>query len=203
MLGWLRNLRICVRKRFCRDFEVTGRPFVPFFPMIATAPARHDQHTHFIGEVEKFIAFQFSFQANGVQVHVANVAELCLELLPGAAQKHVGGPPCATDEYFLAIDSEEQRACVRFYDFTRCKVEHLSRLTHRTVQFRGNLSNTEPNILLVGNCPINDEACRERIEILRPERSGPPQLWFLHSQLRKLFGTEADRTSFPASSFTS
>ena len=66
------------------DFKIAGFPLVPFFPMTAAAPTRHHQHAHLVSEIEKLVASEFPFQPDGVQVHVANVAELRFQFLLGS-----------------------------------------------------------------------------------------------------------------------
>ncbi len=55
---------------------IASRPFIPVLPVIAAAPARHDQNSHPICQVEHLVAAQLAFPANRVRMHVLHIIEL-------------------------------------------------------------------------------------------------------------------------------
>ena len=61
------------------DFEIARLPFLPQLPMIAAAPARHNQHALLICEIVELIRLHLSFQTDCVQVHLADVAKICFQ----------------------------------------------------------------------------------------------------------------------------
>ena len=59
-----------------------------------------------VGEVEKFLGFELAFEADGVESHVADVAEFVVQALRIFAQHQVGGPTAAANQNILAVDVE-------------------------------------------------------------------------------------------------
>ncbi len=55
-------------------------PILPALPGVATSPAGHDQNAELVGFFEEFVAVEPSFQPNGIEVHVADVGEIGIEL---------------------------------------------------------------------------------------------------------------------------
>ena len=49
--------------------------------MVAAAPARHDQNSFAVRQIKKFLGLELAFQTDGIQTHVADVAELVGEPL--------------------------------------------------------------------------------------------------------------------------
>ena len=70
------NLR---SQRVSSNCQVPGCPIFPVLPVIAAAPSGKDQDSQLVSEVEKVVRLQLPFQPNGVQVHIANVAQLRLQ----------------------------------------------------------------------------------------------------------------------------
>ena len=89
------------------DFEILRLPARPALPEIAAAPSGHDQNALAVGEVEEFLRFEFAFEADGVESHVADVAEFVVQALRVLAQHHVRGPAAAADQNVLAVDVED------------------------------------------------------------------------------------------------
>ena len=73
-LAWWRRRSICERKRGRGDGQIVGLSSLPVLPVVAAAPAKHDQDALLIGEMEELIGFELAFEANGVEVHVAHHA---------------------------------------------------------------------------------------------------------------------------------
>src|SRR5262249_54385724 len=64
-----------ITERLLCNLVIFGGPFCPMLPMITTTPARHDENTALIGEVEEFLGLELAFQADGIQPHVLDVVE--------------------------------------------------------------------------------------------------------------------------------
>ena len=89
-------------------------PLVPELPLVAAAPPGHDQEPVLVGEVVEELALQLPLEADGVEAHLARVAQLGLEPLAGRGpEHHVGSPAPAADEDRLAVDLEEAVALRR------------------------------------------------------------------------------------------
>src|SRR5580704_12963856 len=95
-----------IAKGLLGDFKILRLPAGPALPEIAAAPAGHDQDSIVIGDVEEFLSFELAFEADGVQSHVADVAEFVVQALGVFAHHHVWGPAAAADQDVLAIDVE-------------------------------------------------------------------------------------------------
>ena len=80
------------------------------FPVVAAAPAEHDKNSLLIGEMKEVFGLELAFKANGVQVHIADHAELIAQPVIVGAQEHVLRPAGAANEDRLAIDAEEAAA---------------------------------------------------------------------------------------------
>src|SRR5262249_31977702 len=90
-----------------RDLMIFGFPLVPVLPVIAAAPAGHDQNPITIREIEELVRLQLTFEANRIQTKVADVPKLVLDTLAIDTQKHVGRPAAAANQDFAVIDMEE------------------------------------------------------------------------------------------------
>ena len=95
-----------IAQRLLGDFKILRLPARPALPEIAAAPSGHDQNSFVVGDVEEFLGFELAFEADGVQSHVADVAEFVVQTLRVFAQHHVGSPAAAADQDVLAVDVE-------------------------------------------------------------------------------------------------
>src|SRR5260370_21458518 len=84
-----------------------GLPFIPLLPDVAATPAGHDQDAFLIGEVEAIIGFHLSFETNGVQMEMLDVAEFIAQALRSLPPEHVGRPAAAADQQRASVDVEE------------------------------------------------------------------------------------------------
>src|SRR5260370_38611429 len=103
-----------------------GLPFIPLLPDVAATPAGHDQDAFLIGEVEAIIGFHLSFETNGVQMEMLDVAEFIAQALRSLPPEHVGRPAAAADQQRASVAADE---AVFFFG-----------------QLRGDLADTEANI---------------------------------------------------------
>src|ERR1700731_4561087 len=81
-------------------------PFLPLLPVTGAGQASHDEDPVLIGEIKEVVADDLAFEAYRVEVHIADVFQLLF--LPGGrlAEHHVWCVAGATDEYPLAVDTE-------------------------------------------------------------------------------------------------
>ena len=70
-----------VAERQRRDPVVLGVPLVPFLPLVAAAPAGHQQDSVTVGRLVERLALQLAFQADRVEPHLLDVAHLRFESL--------------------------------------------------------------------------------------------------------------------------
>src|SRR5207237_3824748 len=82
-------------------------PMLPAFPGVATSPAGHDENAELVGLLEEFVAVEAAFEANGVEVHVANVSEVSVKFCGRPAEEQIGRPGSAANQNFAAIHFEE------------------------------------------------------------------------------------------------
>ena len=61
-------------KRCGCDVESSRLPLIPVLPVIAAAPAEHDEDSLLVGEMEEFVGLHLAFEADGIEVHVADHA---------------------------------------------------------------------------------------------------------------------------------
>jgi len=94
------------------DGQIGWGPVLPVLPVVAAAPAEHHEDTLLVGEVKELLGFKFAFQANGVEVHLADELELLAQAFGVGAQQHVLRPAGAADEDAFAVDAEESAAVV-------------------------------------------------------------------------------------------
>ena len=85
-------------------------PLVPLLPVIAAAPAGEHQDAHAVAEFQKMIVFELAFEAHGIEIHVAHVAQFGLLAFGRGAQQHVEGVARAADQDVLAVDVEQAMA---------------------------------------------------------------------------------------------
>src|SRR5580704_18041667 len=156
-------------------------PMLPALPSVAAAPSGHDQKAHSVGLVEELVAVDLAFQTDGVQAHVLDIVQVCVEALRGPAQEHIRGPGGAADQYVLTVDFEKTPAIAGQFgsDFTNSKIHD------GTVRFAARRDNPEVRLIKV------------RIAHL----VGPPELGLRQLKLRKLFGSEANGFGFFGSKF--
>src|SRR5258708_39474715 len=95
-----------IAERLLGDFKVLRLPSRPPFPEIAAAPSRHNKDSLAVGEVEKFLGFEFAFEADGVESHILNVTEFVFEALLVFSTHHFWRPSAAADQDVLAVDVE-------------------------------------------------------------------------------------------------
>ncbi len=60
--------------------------------------------------IEEFLRFQLSFQADGVQSHVLDIAKLVVHALRVLAQHHVRRLASAADQNVFSVDMESPPA---------------------------------------------------------------------------------------------
>src|SRR4051812_29156422 len=89
------------------DFVVLGLPALAKLPGIAAGPAGHDENAQAVGFFVELFAIEAAFEANRVQAHVADVAEVSVEALGRPAQENVGGPGSAADQEIATVDFEK------------------------------------------------------------------------------------------------
>ena len=77
------------------------------FPGIAATPAGHDQHAQSVSKREEIVGLDFSFEADGVQIHIERIFHLLVQALVIAAQQHVEAPTSAANQQLLMIDLEQ------------------------------------------------------------------------------------------------
>ena len=110
MLGWLRILNICERNDATAISMSRGLPFRPLLPIVAAGPSGHDQHALLVREIVEIVALHFSFEANRIQIQIADVAELRFQSLGRLAEQHVRRPSAAANQDSLAVHLEESMA---------------------------------------------------------------------------------------------
>ena len=69
--------------------EILRGPVLPLLPVVTAAPAEHDQDSLLVGEMEEGVGFELALEADGVEVHIADQAELVLQAGFIGAQQHV------------------------------------------------------------------------------------------------------------------
>src|SRR5580700_8453165 len=92
-----------IAERLFGDFKILRLPARPAFPEIAAAPSRHHENALVVGEVVELLRFEFAFEANGIEPHVADVAEFVAQPLRIFAQHQVGGPAAAAYQNVLSV----------------------------------------------------------------------------------------------------
>src|SRR5437868_1463242 len=147
-------------------------PAAPFLPNIATAPARHHQDAHLIGEIEELVSLYLAFQPDHVEMKIAYVVELIAQTFRALPHEHVRRPPAPADEYHAPVDPEQSPALRR--------------------QLGGDFPNAKASSHGIRGLAGNHEAQHETVQILRSQRIGPPQFRIFYLQLRKIFWVEAD-----------
>src|SRR4029077_18621814 len=130
-------------------------PARPALPEIATAPAGHYQNSLMIREIEELLGFEFAFEADRVQPHVAHVTKFVLQALGVFAEHHVGSPAATTDQDVFAVDVEGASA--------------------RGVHFRSYLANAEVALGMIAGLAIDLKCYGQGIKIRLAHLRGPPQ----------------------------
>src|SRR5579864_3047323 len=143
--------------------------------MIAAAPSCNHQHAHLVCKVEKLVSFKFSFQADSIQIHVADVLKLRLKPLRRTTQQQVRSPSGAADQDVLAIDAEQEWPQVGVNYLSGTDVIHFAGLRRWAVEFGRDFANPEPNLLLIRNFLADNEPNVQRVKILWAKGSRPPE----------------------------
>ncbi len=133
----------------------SGSQPLPLLPMVAAAPAGEDEDAIAVAQFEEMIVLHLAFEADGVEVHVADVAELGILALGGGAQQHVEGVAGAADQDVLAVDMED---AVKF-----------------GIHLAGDLANAEFGVAGIGDGAADVECKVEGVEILFAHLGGPPE----------------------------
>ena len=117
------SVNLVLQRLLCNLVVLRG-PLAPVFPMIAAAPAGHDQNSAFIGEVKKLFRLKLSFKSDRVQSHVQNVIKFITQASRIFAQHHVSRPTAATNQNLFAIHGKEPLAVVVEFggDFTNAEL---------------------------------------------------------------------------------
>ncbi len=176
MLGWLRMRMICERREAVAISRSPGCQCFHCSQMIAAAPAGHDEDALLVGEIVKFVGFQLPFQANGVQVHVADVAEFVFQAIEILAQKHVRRPAAAADQDLFSVDVELTSA--------------------GGIQFGSDFADAEFDGLRVGLLASALKCNGKFVKILRAHLVGPPEFGILDLELGILRRRENGRCGF-------
>ncbi len=92
------------------DFDVALFPVRPLLPVVAAGPPSHDENALLVGQIEKVVRFHGAFEADRVEVQVAQILKLCLQAFGRFAQEHVRRPASAADQDVFAVDAEEAMA---------------------------------------------------------------------------------------------
>ena len=159
-----------VAQRFAGHGVILRLPLAPLLPIRAAAPARHHHDALAVASLVKMVVHELAFQANGVEVQVADVAQLVVFARGGEAKQHILGPAAAADEDFLAVDVEDAMLL--------------------RVQFGGDAADAEIEFLDIGDLPADGEFQPGAIQVLRAQRIGPPELGILDRELRVIGGSE-------------
>src|SRR6185503_16791009 len=159
-------------KRIGGDSEILRRPVLPVLPMIAAAPAKHDQNAALIGEAEEAFGFELTLEPDGVEVHVLHEVELIAQPVFVCAEEHVLRPTGAADENGLAIHAEEAAAICG--------------------ELGSNFTNAEADALFIRGAALYGEADGEAFKVRVAHLARPPELWTLYSESRELLGAEDD-----------
>ena len=144
-----------IAQRLGGDGLVFLVPLRPLLPVVAAAPARHDEDAVAVAQLEEMVVFQLAFEAHGVEVHVADVAQFGFLPLRGGAQEHVEGVAGAAYENVLAVDVEQAMAL--------------------GVDLGGDLADAELDVARIGDAAVHLEPQIERVEILGAGLRGPPE----------------------------
>ena len=67
------------------DLKSSPASIFPVLPMVAAAPAQHNENALLVGEVEKVVRLHLPFEPNRIQMHVAHQLELDRADSPGPA----------------------------------------------------------------------------------------------------------------------
>ncbi len=147
------------------DLQIFRSPGGPFLPVIAAAPAEHDENSLLVGEVEEVFGLELAFEADGVEVHVAHHAELIAQPVAIGAEQHVLRPSGAADEDRLAVHAEEAAA--------------------RGCELGSNFADSELNCLFVRDLALRVGFNGKRFKMRLAHLPGPPELWMRNAQRRK------------------
>ncbi len=85
---------------------LVARPIPPTLPRIAAGPAGHNQNPKLVRLVEEFIAVEPPFQPDRIQVHIAHVGEIRIELGRRPPEQKIGRPRCAANQQLPSVDLE-------------------------------------------------------------------------------------------------
>ena len=160
-----------VRERGHGHVAVLVVPLVPLLPLVAAAPADHDQDALLVGQVEQLVRLELSLRADGVEAHLPHVAQLGAQARGVAAQHHVRAPAAAADEDAPPVHLEEPVALVR--------------------QLRGHLADPEPDLVAVGEGASRVRLQGERVQVRLSHPVRPPQARVFHVEGGRARGREA------------
>src|SRR5262249_21530953 len=104
--GMIADAPDLITERFSCDIVVVVLPLVPAFPEIAAAPAGNYQDAFTVALFQEPAALGLSFEPDGVEVHVFDIADFLNLALRRRTKKHVGCPAAATDQDRLSVDLE-------------------------------------------------------------------------------------------------
>src|SRR5436305_8513761 len=160
------------------DAILVAGPISPAFPGIATGPAGHDQNAQFVGFFEQFIAIESAFEANGVQVHVADISEIGIEFCRKPTKEQIGSPSGAANQDFPAINFEQTMPLVS--------------------ELRTDFADAEGHVGRIGNLLADFEAQFRGVEIRRAHLIWPPDSGMSKLELWELIRREFDDLGFAA-----
>ncbi len=161
-----------VPQRLLCDFKIGRLPLRPSLPGIATAPAGHDQDALPICQVEKLLSFQLALEPDGVEAHVAHVAEFILQALRVFAEHQVRSPAAAANQNVLAVDVEDASA--------------------NRIEVGSDFANAKLALGAVAQPAAGLEFHRERMQVRLAHLRRPPQARVRQDELWKLIRREND-----------
>ena len=97
-------------ERGCGNGEVLGRPVLPVFPVIAAAPAEHDENSRSSARRKKSSVSSLPSRRMVLRFMSRTRSNLVAQAVLVGAQQHVLRPAGAANENGLAVDAEEAAA---------------------------------------------------------------------------------------------
>jgi hypothetical protein len=82
-------------------------------PMVAATPPQHHQDALFICEAKEILRLELALQPDGVEIHVANHADLVAQATFICAQQHVLRPAGAANQNRLPVHAKQTASVCR------------------------------------------------------------------------------------------
>ena len=99
-----------VPQRLFRNLVICRFPVLPMLPEITAAPSREHENSAFVGQIEKFLVLELSFQTDRVQPHVLHVSEFFVKALLVFPEHHVRPPAAAANQNIFSVNGEDALA---------------------------------------------------------------------------------------------